>query len=63
MKYILDKKDIEHIKLYPEDNNYDIFKKFSNAEIVNEGTNEEFIVFYTCNKYKLKTYKDKPPTK
>lgn len=63
MKYILNKKDIEHIKIYPSDKDYEVFKAFKNAEVVNWGTNKEFIVFYTFNKSKLKTHTAKLPTK
>lgn len=56
MKYIIDEKDIEYIKLYPNDKEYNIFRNFKNAEIINEGTEEEFIVFYTLNKDKLQRY-------
>lgn len=62
MKYIIDKKDIEHIKIYPSDKDYEVFKRFRNAEIVNVGTDREFIVFYTFNKEKL-IYTAKFPTK
>lgn len=54
MNYVISEKDIEFIKLYPHDKDYKIFRKFKNAEIVNADTDEEFIVFYTLNKNKLK---------
>ncbi|MCR2062976.1 hypothetical protein [Campylobacter helveticus] len=57
MKYIIDEKDIEHIKLYPDDEGYNVFRNFKNAEVVNQGTEEEFIIFYTLNKDKLQRYK------
>ncbi|HEC1546308.1 TPA: hypothetical protein R1X38_001148 [Campylobacter upsaliensis] len=57
MKYIIDEKDIEYIKLYPDDEGYNVFRNFKNAEIINQGTEEEFIVFYTLNKDKLQSYK------
>ncbi|HEC1573593.1 TPA: hypothetical protein R1X69_001134 [Campylobacter upsaliensis] len=57
MKYIIDEKDIEYIKLYPDDEGYNVFRNFKNAEIINQGTEEEFIVFYTLNKDKLQRYK------
>ena len=63
MKYILDKKDIEYIKIYPSDIDYEVFKAFKNAEIVNQGTADEFIIFYTFNKGKLQTHTAKLPTK
>ena len=62
MKYMLDKKDIEYIKIYPSDKDYESFKKFRNAEMVNFGTDSEFIVFYTFNKSKL-IHTAKFPTK
>lgn len=38
MKYIIDEKDIEYIKLYPDDEGYNVFRSFKNAEVVNQGT-------------------------
>lgn len=57
MKYIIDEKDIEYIKLYPDDEGYNVFRSFKNAEVVNQGTEEEFIIFYTLNKDKLQRCK------
>lgn len=41
--------------MYPSDDGYNEFRNFKNAEIVNEDTDDEYIVFYTHNKSKLTT--------
>lgn len=57
-QFLIENNDIQYIEIYKDEvdwNVYDDLKKFKNAEIIDEDTDEEHIRFYTINKNKLQT--------
>lgn len=55
-QFLVNDSDIQYIEIYKDEvdwNVYDDLKKFKNAEIIDEDTDEEHIRFYTINKNKL----------
>lgn len=49
MRFVIDKKDLGYIKMFPNDEHYDFYRGLKNAQIIGEGE-DEYIVFYTINK-------------
>ena len=49
VSFNIDIKDISYIKMFKGDELYDDYRNMPNANVIDEGTDDEYIIFYTIN--------------
>lgn len=49
VKVAVNKDDISHIKMFKGDELYEDYRNMPNAKICNEGSDDEYIVFFTIS--------------
>lgn len=54
IKVTVNKDDISHIKMFKGDELYEDYRNMPNANICNEGSDDEYIVFFTISESYVK---------